>query len=285
MKTSMPALILLVMLLTQLAACATSPKGEADQYKELRNSTIYKTYQKVSSEAMKPVIKEYDKKLAQEQRPQVGAAHVHALLGLIWIAAAQPEYAIAETDTATQSASDPRDRYATLTLQALALHEQGWHFIAKQKSVEAKALVQLHGLSNSYSNVLILTHVAGSALALQEGNITYVAEEVRDLGTLTRQDWMVDLGDATQEAYTGSHARAVAKLEQLQNDASLSTTQREGVAKVLAVATAGGKDMPTEVAKAVVAVAIDEGIRASALTPAILEQLPEKYRDKLARYL
>ena len=277
--------LLLVMMIAQLAACASSPKGEADQYNELRDSTIYKTYQKVSIEAMKPVIKEYDKKLAQENRPQVGAAHVHALLGLIWIASAQPEYAIAETETAAASASDPRDRYAILTLQSLALHEQGWHFIAKQKSVEAKALVQLHGLSNSYSNVLMLTHVAGSALALQEGNITYVANEVREVGSLTRQNWMVDLGDVTEEAYTGSHTKAIAKLEQLKNDSSLTTTEREGVSKVLAVAKAGGKDMPTEVAKAVVSVAVEEGIRSSALTPVILEELPEKYRDKLSKYL
>ena len=97
--------MLIAMMIAQLAACASSPKGEADQYNELRDSTIYKTYQKVSIEAMKPVIKEYDKKLAEENRPQVGAAHVHALLGLIWIASAQPEYAIAETETAAASPS------------------------------------------------------------------------------------------------------------------------------------------------------------------------------------
>ena len=276
--------LLLVIALLNLAACASSPKSEADQYNNLRKSTIYKAYQKVSIEAMKPVVNEYDKQLAKKDRPQVASEQVHALVGLIWIASMQPDFALAETDYAMDSVRDPRDRYAILILQSVAMHQQGWHFLAKQTSLEAKALGQINNLGNNYNNILLLTHIAGSILALQEGNITYVASEIREYGILSNQAWMVDLGDATQQMYTGAHAQAIAKLENMQDNADLSAIERDGVGRVIEAAKAGGKDAPYEVAKAAVYLTADVAIKASPLTPKIIEQLPEKYQKKLAKY-
>jgi len=274
--------LFIIFIIVSLSACGTSPKSEAENYSEMRDSTLYKAYQKVSIEAMKPVVKEYNKKLAEQNKAQVGAAHVHATLALIWIAALQPKYALAETNFAVDQATDPHDRYALLALQSVAMHEEGWPHLAKQNSEQARALIATHGLSNSYSNILTLVHVAGSAMAFMDGNIPYVASEVRELGAVTNQGWLTDLGNATDDVYSGAHDKAINKLEKIKSDPSLSDNERNGVEKVIQTVNAGGKDVVSNTARSVVAVAFYVGIQDNALTPEIVQALPEKYRSKLA---
>lgn len=277
--------ILIIIFVFQLTACATTKKTEADRYKDMRSGVVYKTYQKASIEAMKPVAKKYNKTLARESKPLSGETHIHGLLSLMWMASGKSKYAIAESEYAVSVASNPADRYAALIVQSLMMHKNGWHNLAKQQSVEARALVNKHGFSNRYDNTLIMVHVVGSALALQEGNIPFVASEVRDLGVATQQDWLVELGDATQDVYGGASSKAISRLDKLKNDPDLSKDERKAVAKVAKAVKAGGKDVSTEVAKAVVSVALVAGIRSSPLTTEVLQSLPEKYQKKLSKYL
>lgn len=154
--------------------------------------------------------------------------------------------------------------------------------MAKLASTQANVLVKTHGFSNSYRNVLTLVHVAGSALALKEGNLSYAISEVRELGLATNQNWLVELGDASQELHTGTQAKAVAKLEKLKNDPELSEQQRNGMGKVLDVASVGGMDVACSATKAVVLIVVEDSIRDHPLTTQILDKLTEKYRSKLA---
>jgi len=277
--------LFLVIFIVQLTACATTRKNDADRFKEMRNGIVYKTYQKASIKAMRPVAKKYNKKLAKENKTQSGEAQIHALLSLIWMASAKPKYALAESEYAVKAATNPEDRYAALTIHSLTMHGLGWHHLAKQQSVEAGVLVKSNNFSNRYNNMLVLVHVVGSALALQEGNIPYVASEVRDLGVLTKRDWLVQLGDVTQDVYSGAHSKAITRLDKLKNNPELSAEERKGVVRVSQAVKKGGKDVGKEVAKAVVLVALDVGIKSSPLTPVVLDKLPEKYRNKLIKYL
>lgn len=284
MKISIQTLFIIFLVL-QLGACATTRKTDNDHYKKMRNGVVYKTYQKASIVAMKPLVKTYNKSLAKDNKPQSAATHIHALLSLVWTVASEPKYALAESEYAVKASIDPADRYTALVIQSLTMHKIGWHHLAKKQSVAAKALVTTHGFSNRYSNALIMVHVVGSALALQEGNIPYVASEVSDLGIATKQDWLVELGGATQDVYNGASSKAIAKLDKLKNNPNLSKNERKGVAKAAKAARAGGKDVGKEVAKAVVSVALEVGIKKSPLTPVVIKKLPEKYQKKLAKYL
>lgn len=277
--------LFVIIFIFQLNACATKPKSDADHYKEMRKSVVYKTYQKASIKVMKPVVKEYNKKLAKENKAKSGATHVHALLGLIWMVAAEPKYSLAESEYAVSKANKPGDRYAALVIQSLTMQNLSWYHLAKQKSAEANNLVKKHGLSNRYDNMLVMVHAVGSARALQEGNIPFVASEVRDLGVATNQDWLVELGDATQEVYAGASSKAIARLDKLKNDPELTAQERKGVAKVAEAVKAGGKNVSKEVAKAVVKVVLEEAIKTSPLTPIVVQKLPDKYQKKLAKYL
>lgn len=278
-------LLLFIALLTQLSACASSSKTQADHYKDMQNGTIYKAYQKISIKTLQPVVKEYNEKLAEENKAQVGDAHVHALLGLIWVGSSQPRFALAESDYALTQAEDPRDRYTALAIQALAMHEQGWYHLAKQKSTEANALVQAEGFSNRYKNILALVHVSGAALAAIDYNVPHTVSAVREAGVVLEEEWLVEMGDATQDAYDGATSKAITKLEKLKNDPKLSDKERLGVSKVLDVAKAGGKDVSLNMAKAAAEVALDTSIEKNSLTPLLIKELPEKYRRKLAKYL
>ena len=279
------AKIVIVVLITILGSgCLSTPRGDADDYSEMREGTIYRTYQKVSIEAMKPVVKEYNRKLAKENKPQNAEIHVHALLGLIWVVSSQSKYALAEAEYAVTQASEPRDLYAALTIQSLAMHEQGWHHLAKKNANNAKSLVKNHNMKNRYNNAISLVHVAGSAMALKEGDIPFVASEVKEFGTVTNQAWLVDLGDATQDAYSGAQNKAIAKLEKIKADPKLSKKESEGIDRALDAAKSGGKDMGTAVAKAAVAIVYDVGFKTNPLTPVVLKKLPEKYRAKIARH-
>ena len=273
--------VVVITLFVALSACGTSPKSEADHYNDLRDGTLYKAYQKASIEAMKPVIKEYNKQLAKDNKPQVGGIHVHALLALIWMAALEPKYSLAETEYVIDIASDPHDRYAALILQSVAMHAQGWPYLAKENSVQARALVQQHGLSNRYNNMLALVYVAGSALALQDGNFPYEANEIRELGAVTQQGWLTELGNATDDVYAGAHDKALKKLARIKNDPALSEQQRKGIDKVMQAVSAGGKDVVSNTAAAVVKVAFYVGVQDNPLTEQVLQSLPAKYRNKL----
>ena len=70
-----------------------------------------------------------------------------------------------------------------------------------------------HDFSNRYDNTLIMVHVVGSALALQEGTIPFVASEVRDLGVATQHDWLVEPGNATQDVYGGASSKTISRLD------------------------------------------------------------------------
>ena len=273
----------LVIFIVQLSACSTTKKSEADRFKDMRSGLVYKTYQKASIKAMKPVARKYNKKLVKENKAQSGEAQIHALLSLIWMGSTKFKYALAESEYAVKAANNPEDRYAALTIHSLTMHGLGWHQLAKQQSIEAGVLVKSNDFSNRYNNMLVLVHVVGSALALQEGNIPYIASEVRDLGVLTKRDWLVQLGDATLDVYSGANAKAISRLEKLKSNPDLSAAERKGVASVSKAVEAGGKDASKAVAKAVVLVALDVGIKSSPLTPVVLEKLPEKYRDKLTK--
>jgi hypothetical protein len=272
-------------LVVQLAGCASSPKTQSDHYRDLQNGTIYKTYQKVSVKAMKPVVKEYNRELAKDNRAQVGETHVHALLGFIWLASSEPDFALAEADYALGQARDPRDRYNALAIQALAMHQQGWYHLARQKSTEAGILSKTHGFSNRYTNILALVHVSGAALAAMDYNIPHTISAVREAGEVLDQKWIVQLGDGTQEVYDGANTKAIARLERLQKDPKLSDKERQGVGKVLAVVKKGGKDVSINMAKAVAEVLLEASLDDNSLTPLVLKELPEQYRDKIAKYL
>jgi len=269
------------LILLLLTACATTPHTEADQYQQLKSSTVYKAYQKLTIKSLKPIVREYDQYLVKENKPRVAATQVHAMLGLVWIASAQPKFALVESEYAIAQANDPGDRYAALTIQALAMHQKGWPYLAKSRSIEAKALIKKHGLSNRYHNGLAIVYIGGSMLALQEGNILYVADEISALGQATNQSWLVGLGEVVADSYTGATKKAFSRLESIKNNSNLSAKDRRGVEKVLNVLTAGGKDVATSVAKEVVAVGLNNVIKNSSLTSKILKKLPEKYRAKL----
>ncbi len=270
-----------VLFVVLLSACATTPTSEAEQYRDVKSGTVYNTYQKLSINTLKPVVDEYDKHLSKNNKAQVATTQVHSLLGLIWIVSSQPKLALAESDYAVMQANDPRDKYTALSIQSLAMYAQGWPYLGKAKSEEAKALIKIHSLSNRYNNGLAFVHVVGSAVALQEGNILYVADEIRALGETTSQPWLTGLGDVTADAYNGATAEAFLRLEKIKNDSNLSSNEREDVDKVINVMKAGGKDVGLSVAKETVSIAMNNVIENSSLTPIILEKLPEKYRNKI----
>ena len=274
-----------IILLAHLSACASSKKTQTDEYRDMQKGTVYRVYQKASIKAMRPVVKEYNQQRAKENKELTGGAHVHALLGLIWISSSQPRFALAEADYALSQARDPRDRYSALAIQALAMHQQGWYHIAKKKSSEATSLIQGNNFSNRYKNILVLVHVTGAALAIMDYNVPHTTSAIREAGVVLNEQWVVDMGDATQDAYNGATSQAISKLEQLKNNSSLSDKERLGIDKVLAAANKGGKDVGTNMAKAAVEVLMDTSIEKDNLTKMVVKELPEKYRKKLTRYL
>ena len=274
----------ITILLFSLSACFSTKKSDADGYEDMRNSKVYKSYKKISIKALNPIVKELNEDLAKKNKNQNGATQVHALLSLVWIATAQPKLALADAEYAEEQATDPRDRYAALTLKALAMHEKGWHFQAKETSLKARALVQQNDLKNRYNNLLLLAHVGGSVLALKDGEIPYVIDEIRSIGLATDQKWLVGVSDASDNALKGASDQAISKLEDLKNRPDLSDKERNGVSKVLEHAKKGGQDVVFNMLKSAVGILLEDTIRNSSLTKNVISKLPKDYRQKLAGY-
>ena len=277
--------IILVSGFISLSACSSSPKTEADHYAKMQNGSVYKAYQKISIKAMRPVVKEYNRKLAKQDKAQNAETHVHSFLALVWFASAQPRFALAESDYALSHASDPRDKYGALALQALALHEQGWYQLARRKSGEASALIKSNNFSNSYSNVLALVHVSGAALAIMDKDIPHTISAVRETGVVLDEDWLVQVSDSTQDMYTGAQTSAINKLEKLRNSPDLSDKQRRNVDRVLQAAKSDASDASFNMAKMVAEIAMDQTVDSNSIKSAVLKELPEKYRNKVSKHL
>jgi len=108
---------------------------------------------------------------------------------------------------------------------------------------------------------------------------------MRAIGQATNETWLVELSDATQEAYSGATTKAISKLENLQTNSRLSAIERQRVGKVLNAAKTGGQDIGVNMAKAAVSVMLVNVIKKSSLTPLMIDKLPKKYRAKLIRYI
>lgn len=269
-----------------MVGCASNKRlSETDQYKEMREATIYRAYQKISIESMRPIVKEYNKKLTKENKPQAGDVHVHSLLALIWLGAYQPKYALAESQYAVEHAIKPKDRFAALAVQALAMHEQGWHGLATQTSNKSNTIREKNNFSRRYKNSLLLVHVAGGALAVKEGDITQTIITVNEIGLLLNKQWIVKLAQSTQSVHRGAITKAIAILDEIKSDPSVSNKTRKRISKMQEIVKGGGKNMTNEFGKAVINTVAQEAVQDNDLTPKILAKLPKKYRTKITKYI
>ena len=269
-----------------MVGCASNKRmSETDQYQEMKKSTIYRAYQKISVESMRPIVKEYNKKLIKENQPQSGDVHVHSLLALIWLGAYQPKYALAESQYAVEHAIEPKDRFAALAVQALAMHQQGWHGLATQPSNESNAIRKTNNFSGRYKNSLLLVHVAGGALAVKEGDITQTITAVNEIGILLNKPWIVKLAQSTQSVHQGAITNAITILDEIKSDPDVSNKNRKRISKMQEIVKGGGKNMTNEFSKAVINAVAQDAIQDNDLTPKVLAKLPKKYRAKVTKYI
>lgn len=251
----------------------------------MREDAIYRAYQKISIKSMRPLVKEYNTKLAKENKTQSGDVHVHSLLALIWIGALQPKYALAESQYALEHAIDPKDRYAALAVQSLAMHEQGWHGLAKHPYNESNTIRKNNNFSTRYKNTLLLVNIAGGALAVKEGDVAQTISAVNELGIMLDKRWIMKLADSTQSLHRGATTKAITKLDEIKSDPDVSNKIRTRISKMQDIIKGGGKNLKSEFGKAVINTVTQEAIKSHDLTAKILGKLPVKYRTKVAKYM
>lgn len=280
--------VLLTLMVASLTACMTSPKSESKSQERMEDGVIYKGYSKLSKEAMKPVVKELNKELAKDNKDQNADYQVHALLSLIWIASLQPKLAMAEADYAIEHTSDPRDQYAAMMLQSIAMYEEGWPHLAKQKSDQARTLSESENFKNRYNNATTLVYLVGGVLAFKEGNITYLASEVKHVGKALDRNWITELGEVTDDVKNGLRDNALIKMVKLMQDPTISANARASLQQLyegLKQASVFGEAFVKGFAQSVLTLVLYVAIQINPLSIAIIHALPEKYRDKLAELL
>lgn len=280
-------LAILFVSVTFVSGCVNKhiKQTEPEQYNEMRQGTLYRAYQKISIKSMRPLVKEYNAKLAKENKTQSGDAHIHSLLALIWVGALQPKYALAEMQYALQHAVEPKDRYAALAVQSLAMHEQGWHMLAKQPYNESNAIRKNNSFSTRYKNTLLLVNIAGGALAVKEGDIAQTISAVNELGVMLNKPWIIKLADSTQSLHRGATTKAVTKLDEIKSDPGVSNKTRKRISKMQNIIKGGGKNIKSDFGKAVISTVTQEAIDSHDLTAKILGKLPVKYRTKIAKHM
>lgn len=260
-------------------------QSEPDKYKEMREGTIYRAYQKISIKSMRPIVKEYNLKLAKENKTQSGDVHVHSLLALIWVGALQPKYALSESQYAIERAIEPKDKYTALAVQSLAMHVQGWHGLAKQPYHQSNAIRKKNNFSTRYKNTLLLVNIAGGALAVKEGDISQTISAVNELGIMLDKKWIIKLAESTQSVHRGATTKAISKLDEIKSDPDVSNKTRARISKMQGIIKGGGKNLQSEFGSAVISTVTQEAIKSHDLTTKILAKLPKKYRDKVAKYI
>jgi hypothetical protein len=234
MTTHRISTLVLVFVTLGLGACASQPKSEADQYRDLRHGFKYKSYAKVSSKAMGPIVETYNKTRRKENKTQASENYAHSLAGFIWTLALEPDFAVAECNLALKKSDNSKERYISLSALAIAFHEKGWKQLAKQHSLQAKALYDSQQLKSDYKKERSIAFLIVGSLAIYEGDSVLAQDSFSELANLTDKPWLPVIAQGAALFNNGAYLESFRMIKGLADSDKLSDHEKKSIEKLQA---------------------------------------------------
>jgi len=176
--------LLLGFILT-LAACASTPKTEQQQYDEMRESISYMTLEQLSGKTVNPSLYLYNSTLKKDDHPEVHPELVHSLAAVIFAIGRKPKWAIVEANLALEAADDDSGRYVAYSALSIALYSNGWEGLGARYAAKATALEKGAELDKKYEDSRLTAKVIVGIFAINQGDGEGAEKLFAELGDKT----------------------------------------------------------------------------------------------------
>ena len=138
-----------------MVACS-KPKTEAEQYAELQDSFKYKAYQTLSSNSLPTILKVAKEK---DNTLQADEDIARLLLSFLWSVSKKPDFAIAESHLAENTAKTAQLKFISHSTRAIGMHEKGWKGLALQETELGKKAYKNPEDQAKATNEIIATYL------------------------------------------------------------------------------------------------------------------------------
>ncbi len=218
--------VLSFLLFLCVGGCASQPKTEQQKYAKLQDGLKYNSYRKLSKTGLGAAIDTYNFVMEKEGKPEVTKAYVFAMSGFVWSMALQPDFAIADTNTALKRNESDKSKYISLATQSMAFYQKGWDQLGDQYGSEAKALLQGGEVGRKFDKEQQITHLVLGSLAIYNEDTLLAQNSFEQLGEAIDKPWLPDLARAVTGLKKGGVSEPIRLLRGLQNDKHLSSSER-----------------------------------------------------------
>ncbi|MFL0811218.1 MAG: hypothetical protein K6L76_12445 [Agarilytica sp.] len=209
-----------------LLACANQNLTEAQKYEKLQNSLKYDSYRKLSKTGIGAIVDTYNHVAEKEDKQQATKPYVFAMSSFIWLMAMQPDFAIADANTARRKKASDKARYVALATQSMAFYQKGWSGLAEGYSQEAKTLMAAGNINETYENEQQLAYLVLGGLAIYNGDSVLAQNSFQGLGESVGKPWLADLARIAVGLKEGTLSESLRIIRGLRNNENLSDSER-----------------------------------------------------------
>lgn len=228
--------ILLMTFILFLSACASTPKPEKTQYREMQNSFRYLTYETLSENTVNPSLALYNKKLKGDDRSEVHPEIVHSLAAVVLALGKQHKWATAEANLALKAADDDAGRYVAYSALSIALHSNGWEGLGTQYAARASVIENGKALDDKYQASRLTVKAILGISAILRGDGPAAEELFSELGNQTGNDWLPIAVHGAAIIADGKDLSTVSDLKALANRDGVSYSEKQKLAELQAIA-------------------------------------------------
>lgn len=220
--------VLIVVPLTLLfVACASPQLTEQQKYEKLQDSFKYDSYRKLSKAGIGAVVDGYNHVAEKEDKPLATKPYVFSMSSFVWLMAMQPDFAIADANTARRKKASDKARYISLATQSMAFYQKGWSGLAVTFSEEANRVMSKGSFNETYKNELQLAYLVMGGLAIYNGDSTLAQNSFQGLGDSIGKPWLADLARIAVAVKEGAFSESLRLVKGLRDNEKLSISERK----------------------------------------------------------
>ncbi|GHN01918.1 hypothetical protein WSM22_34070 [Cytophagales bacterium WSM2-2] len=203
-----------------------SEKTEREKYEDATSGIKYAAYKSASKLTINTSLKAYN-----YQQPDSNILHpvyAHLLLGYFWSISAKPSFAFAEAEIAEDNET-AHIKFLAQTLRSITMYQEGWHTIAKEESVKAKANLEREPGSKVACEAAVYYLILGTAYA-KEKDFEQAKFFWAGFATETGIHWPYLICDAAADFQANRVKEGLRKVKSISQDPSVPPVLREALA-------------------------------------------------------
>ncbi len=202
-------------------------KTEQEQYADLQDGFIYKSYQKISRKTVPLAVTTYKReheKISDDTPVNLTNFDTHFGLALLLVTTFKYDLALAESNISSEYAVSDVEKALAQSLISFIMYQKKWPTLAREQSAQANALLKGAELDGEISVEQLhdMFAVVFLLLAFQESDEQLMQEVLPRISWVQSNAEVGSLCEALMLIRLGDYTKGFNQLEQLANDADVS---------------------------------------------------------------